>query len=184
MNELTDLFQRIVTMLGSSGIQHMIAGSFASTYYGAMRMTQDIDIVIDPSMTTLLMFVRSMPNDAYYVDESAARDALQRRAMFNVMDMQTGWKIDFIIRKARPFSIEEFRRRMPARLFDVDTFVATPEDVILAKLEWSSISGSERQLSDVAGMLAAKRADLDVAYLEKWALDLNVLDLWQKVHAT
>lgn len=91
MNELTDLFQRIVTQLDQSQINHMIAGSFASTYYGALRMTQDIDIVIDPSMTTLLTFVRGMQEDSYYVDENAARDALLRRAMFNVIDMQTGW---------------------------------------------------------------------------------------------
>lgn len=184
MNELTDLLHRIVSLLEQAAIHHMIAGSFASTYYGAVRMTQDIDIVVDPKMTALLAFIRSMPENLYYVDEHAARDALQRRSMFNVMDMQTGWKIDFIIRKARPFSIAEFERRKPARLFDVDTFVASPEDVILAKLEWSAMSGSERQLADIAGMLRAKQADLDVIYIEKWARDLKVLDLWQKVQGT
>jgi len=73
---------------------------------------------------------------------------------------------------------------MSARLFDVDVFVASPEDVVLSKLEWSSISGSERQLADVVGMVGAKRDELDVQYLEKWALDLNVLELWRKVLAT
>jgi hypothetical protein len=114
------------------------------------------------------------------VDESAARDALLRRSMFNVMDMQTGWKIDFIIRKSRPFSSIEFGRRQPAKLFDVETFVASPEDVILAKLEWASMSGSERQLADVMGMVGAKHGSLDAEYLQKWARELNVTDLWEK----
>jgi hypothetical protein len=122
-----------------------------------------------------------LPEDTYYVSEEAARDALRRRSMFNVVDMTTGWKVDFILRKVRPFSIEEFRRRKPARLFDVDVFVASPEDTILTKLEWASMSGSERQMGDVAGILAAKGNDIDEAYVERWAAELGVLDLWRKV---
>lgn len=144
-------------------------------------MTQDIDIVIDPTISTLPNLIKNLPQDAYYADEAAAHDALLRRSMFNVMDLQTGWKIDFIIRKARPFSIVEFQRRKPARLFDVNTFIAAPEDVILAKLEWSSLSGSDRQLADVAGMFLAKYNELDTEYLEKWAIELGVLHLWHKV---
>lgn len=180
MNELSALLQRVVDLLRQTQIPHMIAGSFASTYYGAVRMTQDIDIIIAPTLSNLLEFIRRMPEDTYYVDEAAARDALSRRSMFNVMDMQTGWKIDFIIRKTRPFSIVEFERRQAARLFDVETFVASPEDVILAKLEWAAMSGSERQISDVMGMIAAKRIELDTEYLHTWAQELNVLELLEK----
>ncbi len=180
MNELSDLLQRVVDLLRQTEIPHMIAGSFASTYYGAVRMTQDIDIIIAPTLARLLEFIRSLPESAYYVDESAARDALSRRSMFNVMDLQTGWKIDFIIRKARPFSITEFDRRRPARLFDVETFVASPEDVILAKLEWAALSGSERQIADVMGMIGAKQNELDTDYIQTWARELNVTEAWEK----
>jgi hypothetical protein len=181
LNELTDLLQRIIGLLDRAGIGHMVAGSFASTYHGAVRMTQDLDLVIDADAPSLETFVRSLPEDTYYVSEEAARDALRRRSMFNVVDMTTGWKVDFILRKVRPFSIEEFRRRKPARLFDVDVFVASPEDTILTKLEWASMSGSERQMGDVAGILAAKGNDIDEAYVERWAAELGVLDLWRKV---
>lgn len=168
VNESADLLQRIVNLLRNAQIQHMIAGSFASTYYGAVRMTQDIDIIIDPTSSTLLQLIRQLPEDSYYVDETAARDALLRRSMFNVIDLQTGWKIDFI----------EFERRKPAKLFDVETFVASPGDVILAKLEWAAMSGSERQLADVMGMVRAKQGELDAQYLQTWAQELNVTDLW------
>lgn len=180
MNELSDLLQRVVDLLRQTQIPHMIAGSFASTYYGAVRMTQDIDIIIAPTLTNLLELIRHLPEESYYVDEAAVRDAFARRSMFNVMDMQTGWKIDFILRKPRPFSVTEFERRQPARLFNVETFVASPEDVILAKLEWAAMSGSERQLTDVMGMVAAKRVDLDMEYLQTWARELNVVELWKK----
>jgi hypothetical protein len=75
--------------------------------------------------------------------------------MFNVIDHASGWKIDFIVRKNRAFSRDEFGRRMKLALLDVPVFVASPEDTIVAKLEWSKQSGgSERQRRDVAGIVA------------------------------
>lgn len=181
MSEAGDILRRIVLLLDEAGIPHMIAGSFASTYHGIPRTTQDIDLVIDPTGRSLMAFVASLPHTQYYVSEDAARDALLRRSQFNVVDMATGWKVDLIVRKARPFSVEELRRRMPARMLDVDVFVATPEDTILTKLEWARMSGSERQLRDVSGILDVKQGAVDRAYIEQWAVQLGVLDLWRRV---
>ncbi len=172
---------RLVAALDGAQIPHMVAGSFASVHHGVPRATQDIDVVIAPSGAALKAFVAGLSPQAYYVSEEAALDALRRRSMFNVIDLATGWKVDLIVRKSRPFSVEEFRRRLPVRLLGVDAFVATPEDTILTKLEWAAMSGSERQLRDVAGVLAVKGAELDVRYIEHWAADLGVLELWRKV---
>lgn len=132
---------------------------------------------------TLGAFLASLPPDAYYVSEDAARDALRRRGMFNVIDMASGWKADLVVRKARPFSVTEFARRTPTRMLDVDVFIATPEDTILAKLEWAAESASERQLRDVAGVVSVRRGELDEAYIEHWAAELGVLAAWRKVRA-
>jgi hypothetical protein len=57
--------------------------------------------------------------------------------------------------------------------------VATAEDTILSKLEWAKKGGgSERQLTDVRGIVDVKGRDLDRAYIERWANDLGVLELW------
>jgi len=59
--------------------------------------------------------------------------------------------------------------------------LATAEDTILSKLEWSKLGGgSERQLADVGGMIELKGADLDREYIERWARVLGVLDLWRQ----
>lgn len=70
----------------------MVAGSFASTYHGVPRTTNDIDIVIAPTEETLRRFLHGLPEQDYYVDHDAALDALRRRTQFNVIDMETGWK--------------------------------------------------------------------------------------------
>jgi hypothetical protein len=94
-----------------------------------------------------------------------------------VIDTTTGWKVDLIIVRDRPFSATEFGRRTRITVLGVPVFVATAEDTILAKLEWSMIGGSERQLQDAIEVLRLRRPDLDEAYLDHWALQLGVDEL-------
>ena len=108
--------------------------------------------------------------------------AVERRDMVNVIDMTTGWKVDLIIRKDRPFSESEFGRRVAADLGGVAVCIATVEDTILAKLEWASSSGSDRQLRDVEAMLRVQNPDW--SYLELWAGELGVAGLLETVRSS
>jgi len=167
--------------LGNAGVPFMIAGSFASTYHGHPRATQDIDVVIDPTRGSLLRFVDLIPEDVAYVDRASALEAFERREMFNVIDMRTGWKTDLILRKNRPFSRTEFDRRLDVEWMGNPIFVATAEDVILSKLEWARLSGgSERQMRDVAGVIEAAGEDLDRGYVEHWVDELGVREGWEQ----
>jgi len=167
--------------LASCGVAHMLAGSFASTHHGVPRTTHDIDVVIDPTREELARFVASLDPERFYVSSEAAQEAWRRRGQFNVVDLATGWKTDLILRKDRAFSREEFARREPARVFGVSVFVATAEDTILAKLEWARLGESERQLRDVMGVLEMQRDRLDRGYIERWARELGVEELWHGV---
>jgi len=176
-----DLLRRLVAKLDATGVPHMVAGSFASTYHGVPRSTQDIDLVIDPTASSLEALLAALPANDYYVDPDAARDALRRRSQFNLIDMATGWKVDLIVRKTRPFSVEEFRRREPADLFGARVFLATAEDSIITKLEWAKLGDSERQLRDVAGIISVRGAALDRAYIEHWLVALDLVEQWNRV---
>jgi hypothetical protein len=160
----------------------MVAGSFASTAHGLPRSTQDLDLVIDPpTASTFDALLASIPTDQYYVDIDAARDALRRRSIFNVIDLASGWKVDLILRKNRAFSRDEFARRVKMSVLGVPAFVASAEDTIVAKLEWSKLGGgSQRQRRDVAGIVATVGAALDRAYIERWVRDLELADEWDQ----
>lgn len=166
----SDLLALVVGLLDEAGIPHMLAGSFASTYHGEPRMTRDIDLVIDHTTEAIREFVDRLDRDRFYIGDAVG--AVQGRDMFNIVDTASGWKVDLIVRKERPFSIEEFRRRVPATIEGVDVFVATAEDTVLAKLEWARQSGSERQLGDVLAVARAQPLDRD--YLTRWARELGV----------
>ena len=171
---LAALLAEIVRGLDAAGIPHMVAGSLASTHHGEPRSTQDIDLVIDPDGPALTRFVAGLDRDRFYVGD--AHGALARRDQFNVIDVTTGWKVDLIIRKDRPFSRTEFDRRRPVVLAGVPTAVASVEDTILAKLEWATAGDSDRQRRDVIAMLAVQAATLDMAYLRHWAQILDLTD--------
>jgi hypothetical protein len=170
----------IVALLDQSGIRHMVAGSFASSYHGAPRTTQDIDIVVDPTPASLDALLEALDRDRFYVGDMSAKAALAERGQFNVIDLRSTWKIDLIVRKEHPFSISEFDRRMPADLLGVSTSVASPEDTILSKLLWASIGGSDRQVADAATVLSTLENQLDRVYLKRWAEELGVADLLAK----
>lgn len=168
----TELLKQIVEACNDLGIPHMVAGSFASTFHSEPRMTRDIDIVIDPASDQLDQFVERFDRDRFYLSDVSA--ALLRRDMFNIIDTETGWSADLIIRKDRPFSLRELDRRLPVTISGVETFVASVEDTILAKLDWSKDSESTRQFEDVVAMIRAQRDGLDTAYLLAGAEELGV----------
>lgn len=175
--------RRALEALQKAGVPYMLTGSFASSFHGAPRTTQDIDIVIAPTLGSLQRLVSEFPEDQYYVSREAALQAYGSESLFNVIDLESGWKIDFIVRKSRPFSVEEFARRREAEVLGTNVTIASAEDVILSKLEWAKMAGSERQITDVAGILRTQGADIDVEYVERWVAVLGVQSEWERASA-
>ena len=168
--------------LDRAGIPYMVSGSIASTFYGEHRATADMDVVIAPQEDRLADYVASIGPECY-VSELAARDALRRRSMFNVVHYESGLKADLIVCKDRPFSRTEFARRRCVEFQGINLYVASPEDVILSKLEWCKSGESERQFRDALGVFIVQRSHIDLDYLLHWGRELNVYDLLQMVQA-
>jgi len=173
---------RLTAKLAAAGIPNMVVGSFASSFHGVPRSSQDLDLVIDPQPESLRRLLADLPASDYYADAEAALDALRRRTLFNVIDMATAWKADLIVRKARPYSVEEMSRRVEGDLLGARVFVASPEDTLISKLEWAQQGGgSELQLRDVSGILQLRGAELDRGYIDRWVAELGLDELWRRV---
>jgi hypothetical protein len=175
-----DALKLLLSKLDECGIPYMITGSFASNIHGLPRATQDADVIIEAEQRALKSFLESL-GPTFYWSTEAAMDALTRQQMFNVVHLETGFKVDLIIRKSRSFSRMEFSRRQPAFYLGANRWFATAEDTILAKLEWSKRSDSERQFNDALGVAKLQRDNLDRAYLQKWAGELEILDLLERL---
>lgn len=168
-----EFLERLIGLLERAGVPYMVAGSMSSSLHGRPRATQDADVVIDPTEDQLESFV-ALLGKGYYVSRDAALDALRHRTMFNVIDLEGGWKADLIIRKDRPFSRQEFERRRQIDAMGRMLWVVSAEDIILSKLEWMRGRQSDVQYSDALGVAVTQWASLDVEYLHKWAGQLGI----------
>ncbi len=184
MTREEETLSTVLTLLDRVGIPYMLTGSVAASYHGRPRATHDSDVVIDPTPAQLGTLVGDLLGADFYVHAERALEALRCRRPFNVIDTRYACKIDLIVRRDRPFSVGEFARRVSADLsLGRPVSVVSAEDAVLSKLEWARAAGdSERQLADAAGIVAVNRT-LDRAYIEHWAAELGVLDLWRRLTA-
>jgi hypothetical protein len=175
------VLERVVGILGTARVPYMLTGSLAAAYYATPRATQDVDVVIDPPEAGLRQIVDQFLSAGYYVDRDAALAALESRGQFNVIDPDSGWKVDLIIRKERPFSEAEFDRRATASLLGVEVSLATPEDLLLAKLEWAKLADSALQRRDVLQLLERSLERMDLQYVEHWIQELGLEAEWSRI---
>jgi len=178
-----EFLQSITAALDANEIPYMLTGSLASSMYGIPRATNDIDIVIAPTRPQLLAIVELFRRVGLTVAHEAATAALRSKTSFNVIDFPRGLKADLIVRKDRDFSATEFDRRETHEVEGMRLTIATPEDVLLAKLEWAKLGDSERQLTDAAGIIKVQGDALDLPYIERWVRELGLEQQWSEVRA-
>lgn len=182
MNEELEVLALAVARLDAAGIAYMITGSFALAVYATPRMTRDIDVVIDCSPDQAARLAESFMVDSY-ASADAAREAVASGTMFNVIHNATLLKVDFIVRRMDAFADEQFLRRRRVDLDGFNAFFISPEDLILAKLLWRRVTGSEQQGQDIRSVLASV-PDLDGEYLSTWASRLGLTGELAKLTAS
>ncbi len=172
MNE-NDLLKDCLQRLNRTGINYMLTGSMASNAWGIPRTTHDLDFVIQIPPAAASLLAEAFSGD-YYLDPETIQTAFRPPYQFNVIHIPSALKIDFWMLRPQPFEGEMFRRRLQYAILGEPAWISTPEDVILHKLYWHTITPSDRQLGDVAGVVAVQRGQLDVIYLRHWASELRL----------
>lgn len=179
LTPVVDAFERL-------GIAYHIGGSVASSAYGFARATLDVDLVADVQVAHVQPLV-ALLQEAYYIDREMVQEAIRHRSSFNVIHLDTMIKVDVFILKPQPYHQEAFRRARRDTLVDTlveeeparEFYLASPEDVILNKLDWFRLGGgvSDRQWNDVLGVLKVQASSLDLVYLRRWAAELGLTGL-------
>ncbi len=155
-------------------LPYMIVGSWASGLHGRARATHDVDVVVQFSPQQLRRLSAEL-GEAFYVPSSVA-ERLEPGRIINVIHVETGFKVDVVPLRDRPFSREEFTRRITANVLGRARWFATPEDTVLTKLEWRKLGGGHRHFEDALGIVQVQGDALDWAYLRRWATKLGVME--------
>lgn len=171
----------VTDTLEALGATYAIGGSFASAVHGVMRATMDANLVADLRLERAAPFARAL-SDVFCVDHDMMRGAIREHSSFNLIHFETAFKVDVFVARPRDFDRSQLARR-ELHLLSEDpirrAYITTAEDVVLAKLEWYRLGGevSNRQWSDVLGVLKVQEDRLDQGYMRRMAGSLGVADL-------
>lgn len=174
----------VIHALDQLGVPYVIGGSLASAVHGVVRATMDTDIVADLHIEHAQPLADAL-SGTFYADVDMITDAIEHHSSFNLIHLDTMFKVDVFIPKEREFDHLQISRRTSQVIStnpEENAFVATAEDTILAKLEWYRMGGevSDRQWRDILGIMKVQEESLDLSYLRKWAGNLGVTDLLER----
>jgi len=180
MNEPAEIevIKLFTDILDELNIPYAIGGSIASSVYGRVRFTQDADITVTLLDDKAEQFYNSI-REHFYISKSAMHQAVRGKTSFNVIHTQTAFKIDVFVAQDNEFDNNLIQRAQKIKLSeDIEkTFsVVTAEDIILLKLMWykQTDCSSEKQWSDLLGVLTGRRDALDFDYIKSWSKKLQV----------
>ncbi|MHC4665316.1 MAG: hypothetical protein ACYS9T_05080 [Planctomycetota bacterium] len=179
-----DILETLAEILEQLSIPYAIGGSIASSIYGTVRFTADADITVEPFHDRAdRLFDLLSPQ--FYISKQTMNQALAQQTGFNIIHLDSAFKIDVFIRRDTRFERQLIARRRLIRLSPSSQKllpVLSPEDIILVKLQWYRSAGctSQRQWDDVLGILAVQAETLDFDYLKKWAVVLELGPLLEK----
>lgn len=179
----SELLSRVADALNDLEIEYFITGSVASSAYGEYRATADVDVVARIAERHVPLLLATFRPDRYYVDEAAMRQAIRTCGQFIIIDTESAFKADIVIPNPSAFNTSRMARarRIPLggqqRLY----WFASPEDVILKKLEYFRDGQFDKHLRDVSGILKAMGDRIDRTYIENWTSQLGTTDIWRAV---
>lgn len=174
----------VIKTLEGLDTPYYIGGSVASSAYGFARATLDVDLIVDLKLNNVHSLVQIL-QASYYIDEEMVLDAVRLRSSFNLIHLETMLKIDIFIIKDSLYAREAFNRKKRDKLDeeqDTEYYIASPEDVIVNKLEWFRMGGnvSDRQWQDILGIMKVQGDLLDMNYLRYWTAELELSDLLEQ----
>ena len=170
----------IVAALESQEIPYVVGGSFASSIHGIARATRDTDVVALIKAHQARGFANELQGE-FYADEQAITRAVVETRSFNVIHLESMFKVDVFVAKPDDFESSELERGQATvlRAGSPTVRIASPEDTILAKLRWYRLGNevSDQQWRDVLNVIRVKAGQLNFDYLGRWAAELSIADL-------
>lgn len=179
--QVTQLIAKVFDRLE---VPYLVGGSLASSLHGIPRATQDVDMIAGLKSQHVTPLVKALET-AFYIDADMIQEAIQHGSSFNVIHLDTMFKIDIFVLQDDAASREEMARREMYKVSaesEQGLFLATAEDIIIRKLYWFQLGGgsSERQWNDVIGVLQVQKEKLDYSYLQQGAHQMGVAKLLEQ----
>jgi hypothetical protein len=182
--DYTTFVHSVLAALAAAGVEYLIDGAVAAWAWGEPRSTLDLDLVVAIPHEAAGVLSRALEAQNMLVPAEIILDALvETRADLPICAIQldSGYKAD--IYPLRPG--DELREAAFARRVRVDfgpplgeVYVHSPEDLIIYKTWYFSLSRQTKHLVDIAAILRSLGEKLDYRYIETWMARKGLNAVW------
>ena len=179
-----ELFLLFVRPLNRAGIRYVVSGSVAAIFYGEPRLTHDVDFVVFLNPNDIQRLVEVFPANDFYlppVETMLAETAREQNGHFNLIHRDTGFKADLYTTGKDELNAWAFRGKRAVEFDGERVMLASPEYVIVRKLEYYREGHAEKHLRDIRAMLAVSGEQLDRPALNEWIQRRGLQSEWQQV---
>lgn len=173
------ILKKIIPLLENLGIDYMLTGGLAVSMWGRPRSTADIDIVLEIQPKDKKIIFNLFKKD-FYISEEALDAAISKHSQFNIIDFESGSKVDFYVRGKDNYEQKRFQRKKRQNILGIDVNLISPDDLILIKLLWYKEGGSTRHLEDAESIL--KISKIDIEYIKQWAKRQNTIKIFDDLY--
>jgi len=185
--DFANFVRLVLDALEAAQIKYLIGGAVAVWAWGDVRTTRDLDLVIELPIESVADLSRELEQRGMLVPPDIMLDVLlttRGDLAINAIHMYSGYKAElFLLRPGDAYRAQALKCRLLVDLGPPlgEVWVHSPEDLILYKLRYFSISRQPKHVRDIASILFTLEQELEMDYIASWAERLGLADMWREV---
>jgi hypothetical protein len=185
--EFGSFMREVLDALEEAKVKYLVGGAVAVWGWGEARTTRDFDVVVDLPIEQMAQLSESLRTREMLVPVEVILDLYLASAdlPINAIHQPTGYKLElFLLRPDDPLRASALQRRL---LIDFgpnigEAYVHSPEDLILYKLQYYSLSSQPKHIRDIGSIIAMVGDEsLEQDYLAHWIDRLELTEIWQEI---
>lgn len=187
--EYADFVRLVLDALEAAGVPYLIGGAVAAWAWGEPRATRDLDLVVRIPEGADEELSEEFRGRGMELPPDIIREHMNEKrghVPLNVIHASSGYKADlYLVRDGDLFREEAFQRRVQVDLGPAlgEVYLHTPEDLIINKLVYYSISRQTKHLRDITAIVKTLRDELDKDHIQRWAEQKGLGRLWDRLRA-
>ena len=169
----------VAAALERVGIPYMAVGALAGVYYGINRATDDADFVIQVDELDLST-LRQALGPEFIVDPQVRFESITLGTHYVVSHPDSDFDIDLFLLRNDEHGHLSFSRRQRIAFDRGETYICTPEDFVITKLQWARTGLRGKDIEDARSVLAVQQRKLDLPYIRRWCAQHGTHELLEK----
>ncbi len=187
--EFANFVREVLDALEETRVTYLVGGAVAVWGWGEARTTRDFDVVVDLPVEQMASLSEALKEREMLVPVEVMLDLLLSPAdlPLNAVHLPTGYKLEiFLLRPGDALRASALQRRL---LVDYgpgvgEAYVHSPEDLILYKLQYYSLSSQPKHIRDIGSIIAMVGEDsLEQDYLNQWIDRLDLSEIWMEIRS-